>query len=302
MKVSTTGSPTEDKAVDAKGTEIRSSKSGIKLPLAQQQMHILKNALPVNADINAIVGDIEAVVRHSPPESVYKEISNMLGPLLGDKVKHILGVLFMYKKKPCREGNYCTKGMRCIFLHDKDLQRNNSFEMHSEKMKRRIILNDIDRKRSTLRENREVVFNKVPVELANEEVVSEYASRYGDVYEVKRLNDGKYLIRFEDHRAAQSLVSSQEPVLDTPTITKFFNVMPSRYEESLGFLFSSQQEALDSIYKFCSNKELFSRLKYLCLKIRKKIEESVANKNEDCKMAGATAGDSLHANQFSPLQ
>lgn len=303
MDVRAVGSPTEDEAVDARRVEVRRPRSGIKLPLAQQQIYILKNALPMDADVNAVVGEIEALVRHAPPESLYQEISNMLGPLLGDKVKQILGVLFMYKKKPCREGNYCTKGIRCIFLHDKDLPKGKSLEAHSEKMKRRIILNDMkDSKRSTLRENREVIFNKVPAELANEEVVSEYASRYGDVYEVRRLNDGKYLIRFEDHRAAQSLVSSQEPVLDTPTITKFFNVMPSRHEESLDFLFSCQQEALNTMYKFCSNKELFSRLKYLCLKIQKKIEEGAANKRGDCREAWTAAGSSLSANQPGPSQ
>lgn len=303
MDVRAVGSPSEDEAVDAKRIEAQKPKSGIKLPLAQQQIYILKNALPMNADINIIVGEIEVLARHAPPESLYQEISNMLGPLLGDKAKQILGMLFMYKKKPCREGNYCTKGMRCIFLHDKDLPRNSSLEMYSEKMKRKIILNDMkDNKRSTLRENREVIFNKVPVELANKETVSEYASKYGDVYEVKRLNDGKYLIRFEDHRAAQSLVSSQEPVLDTPSITKFFNVMPSRHEESLEFLFNSQQEALNSIYKFCSNKELFFKLKYLCLKIQKKIEEEIANKKGYCKEAEVTAGGGLYANQFGPSQ
>lgn len=302
MDVHAIESPTEDEATETRRMEARRPKSGIKLPLAQQQIYILKNALPADVDVNIVVSEIETLVKQVSPENLYQEISTMLGPLLGDKVRHILGVLFMYKKKPCREGNYCTKGMRCIFLHDKDIQKNNSVEMHTEKIKRKIILNDMkNNKRSVVRENREVIFNKVPMELANEEVISDYASRYGDVYEVKRLNDGKYLIRFEDHRAAQNLVNSQDPVLDTPSITKFFNVMPLRQEESLDFLFSSQQETLNSIYKFCSNKELFSKLKYLCLKIQKRIEEAIVDKKRENKEASSTVSNP-YVNQFGPAQ
>lgn len=278
-------------------TEQKETASGIKLPLAYQQVKILKNALPEDVEVNTVVESIEELVKKTAPESLYQEVYNLLSPLVCDRIKLVLGMLFMYKKKPCREGNYCTKGPRCIFLHDKDLQKSHGPEIRLEKMKRRLDSGEVQNKRQVLRQNHEVVFNKIPPDLSDEALVLGYAKRYGGVEEIKKLNEGKYLIRFETHEAARSLVDSQESVLNHPGITKFFNIIPGKQEESLDALFSAQQEVLNSIYRFCSNKELFSRLKYLCVKIQKKVEEGLVDrtKRDREKIPG---GNSLYANQF----
>lgn len=271
----------------------RRTSNGIRLPLAFQQVKILKNALPEDADVNNVVESIEELVKETAPESLYQEVYNMLSPLVGDRIKLILGMLFMYKKKPCREGNYCTKGPRCIFLHDKDLQKS----YKPEKTKRRLDIGETQNKRQALKENREVIFNKIPTELAEETLVLNYAKKYGAIDEVKRLNEGKYLIRFETHEAAQGLVDSQESVLNSPGITKFFNIMPTKQDECLESLFCDQQEVLNSMYKFCSNKELFSKLKYLCLRIQKKVGEGSFEKRKEDREPKPTT-NSLYVNQF----
>lgn len=285
MSENITESHSDDGAARTHAAENRKLTNSIQLPLAQQQVKILQNAIPDNVDVGSVIGEIEALVKKTDPETLYNEVSAVLHPLVGEKTRQILGMLFMYKKRPCREGDYCTKGPRCIFLHE-----NEKVSMDARPKRRLDAGDSVGNKRFNVGENREVIFNKIPFDLADDAHVLEYANKYGIVQEVKRLNEGKYLIRFEDPKSAQDLVDSQEPVLDAPVITKFFNVMPTRQEETLDTLFSDQQEALNNIYRSCSNKEHFSRLKYVCLKIQRKVEEMSGNRTKGTKETRPTFG------------
>lgn len=267
----------------------------IKLPLVQQQIKILKNALSDDQDVDNIINDIECIVKNTSPEELYKEILSMLMPITGEKAKYVAGMLFMYKRKPCREGNYCTKGSRCIFLHDKDLQKGN---IKTYQSKRKSKFGEMQsNKRVPIKDNKEVIFNKIPADLAEEGIIAEYVQSYGEVLEIKKLNEGKYLIVFKESESAKNLIDSQESVLNNPVITKFYNVMPGKNDETLEENFVEQQEILNSIYKFCNNKDLFSKLKYICFRIQKKVEEKLMEK-KTLEKEPKTTSDSLYVNQF----
>lgn len=272
--------------------------NGIKLPLAELQAKLIRNALPEDVDFETILKKIEKCVNGNQTDSLYQTIVAELDPIFQERTKQLVGLLFMYKKKMCRDDQNCIKGNNCIFLHSNEGASDSP--LNSQRQKRPIHCSDspINKRRPGFKENKEVIFNKVPSDLCNEAAIKAYCEKFGPLELVRHLNGRKFLIIFEDYNSATKLVESTELPLDSDCITKFFNVMIAKDDDSFDSLFLRQCNILDEIYRCCPDKDLFIGLRKICNRIRKKVEESNRYEEPNSKVNSDRLSESLYYNQF----
>lgn len=120
--------------------------------------------------------------------------------------------------------------------------------------------------------NPEVVFNKVDEDRFSQDEIREYASGYGTVNLLRRLNRGKYLIVFSTADAAREILAVEEPVLGDPRIRKFPNSpwMPqdkTNKKVEINTLLQTQDELLDKL-SVSYDKGLMRSLKNISKQIR----------------------------------
>lgn len=250
-------------------TNLHKDMQTIKLPLAPQQVNMIKKTLTEGYTFDEALKIIKSTINSTEPEKLYKTVFENLEPLFQEKTKTIVGMLFLYKKKMCRNGNSCLNKDKCIFLHENEIQT------------KRLSTEESTRKRFK-QDNNEVVFNKVPVKLANESFIENYASNFGSVSSIKKLNEGKYLIIFDDSDSAQSLISSKDPVMGDSNITKFFNVILNAKQNELNIdeIFEEQNNLLNMGPMVLSDVKNFNRLKYLSKKIKEYFDSNLDKKKK----------------------
>ena len=113
-------------------------------PLSEALAKFIKQEHP---DIGPlIVSAIEFTVRESTNH--YADVFRSIEPLLKEKTKNFITKVFMFKKRPCRDGAGCALP-NCIFVHDAEDSpgKRVSFDLAPSKKPRT--------------GNSEVVFNKV---------------------------------------------------------------------------------------------------------------------------------------------
>lgn len=165
-----------------------------------------------------VINIIEHTVRSSDNENKFDIIVEALSPLIQNKTKLVVGKLYIYKRRPCKFNNMCIDN-NCIFVHDKDNLSDNLLK------KRKI--EDAPRKfvpQNSSKSN-EVVFNRVDSSKHTEEDIKKYASEFGSISHVKKLNDSKWVIIFDSDDSAKDLVESRVPVLGDENIKKYFNLV-----------------------------------------------------------------------------
>ncbi|RVD92185.1 hypothetical protein TUBRATIS_13140 [Tubulinosema ratisbonensis] len=264
--------------------------SNIKFPLAPQQTNIIKNNLIEEYTLEDAIRIIKETVDEVKPEDLYLKLGEALQPLFREKTKNIVSMLFMFKKKMCRNGENCLIKDKCIFMH----------ESENEKKGKRLLTVDENPKKRINQENNEVIFNKVPSSLANEVLIENYASKFGSVTSIKKLNEGKYLIIFDDCNCARELVYSKDPVLGDSSITKFFNVLLNNKQNELNItdLFEEQNELLNSGPLVLSDPKNFNRFKFICKKIKENFDSNFDKKKKIETKQNNSGFSSFYAEHF----
>ncbi|KCZ78250.1 hypothetical protein H311_00722, partial [Anncaliia algerae PRA109] len=256
-----------------------------------QQLNMIKNTLSEGYTMEDAVKIIKSTINSSKQEVLYASLSEALEPLFKDKTKTVVGMLFLYKKKMCRNGDKCINKDKCIFLHES--------EIDVAKSDRRSLVVDDNTKRRHMEDNNEVVFNKVPFNLANEVLIEKYASKFGKVSSVKKLNEGKYLIVFNDPISSKNLMESKDPVMGDLTVTKFYNVILNSKptELSIDEMFEEQNNLLNLSSNALLDVKNYNRLKYLCKKIKEYFDMNI-DKKKKIETNKNTGFSSLYAEHF----
>lgn len=188
---------------------------------------------------------LNIIVSAVSSNDVYSKIIASLTPILKENTVKFVNKIMMYKKKPCREGKNCKRGMLCIFSHE-------FMKRHAPPSS-----NNID--------DNEVIFNRVPSNLCDVEVIKQYAGQYGIVTDVKSLKEDKYLIKFSTHSEARSLMNSKEPVLGDYNIKKFINRART---EDIDDLFDQHDDVIRKLNETNADKALLKRLSWIIGKVR----------------------------------
>lgn len=205
----------------------------------------------------AVIDIIEGVVPTVQSDNVYNDLVEALMPVIDQKAKTLVGKILAYKKKMCRTGDSCrVKG--CIYLHERE-RRNDASHVENDSPKRRRLSDSVG--------NSEVIFNKVNETVHGIEELRDYASKFGNILSLRRLNAEKYLVVFDMSEAADRLVRSTEAVLGDEGIKKFYNLMDNLSKTELKKLFEEQEIIVEKMYtEFSLN--LLNQLKNVNFRIK----------------------------------
>lgn len=227
------------------------------LPLAPALTNYIKHEY---LDIGpAIISTVELAIKDS--KNHYHDVMRSLEPLLNDKTKGLVDKLFMFRRKLCREGSRCVS-QHCLFAHDED-------ELAPQKR----VTFDLNPSKKCKAENSEVIFNRVDENKYTIDQLNDYASKFGVVNGIRRLNRGKYLVAFETPEEAKALVESNDFVLGDSEIKKFFNAtVPTEQlkKTDIEQMLQEQKELIDRL-QIRFDKDQLSSLKCVTTKIRKHI-------------------------------
>ncbi|KAL6121362.1 hypothetical protein NUSPORA_01720 [Nucleospora cyclopteri] len=274
-------------------TSSQKEKKEIKAPLNDILVNFVKNEQPEYSDF--IVSTIHHVIKNS--ENQEEDLTNSLNPILCEKTKTFVEKLFIKNEIAAPK-----KPKKVTFVEEPE------------------IVNEGKKKEL----NREVVFNKVnEMEHSGEDIVN-YAKKYGNVESVRKLNKGKFLVIFDCHESAKSLVECFELVLGDSSIKKFFNVYtpdlcmkpttnPIKKQDSRKFdLVSLLQDQKNIIDRMETHKDIsqISHLRIITLRIRnyilQKEEKQLPSHNFQQKNTKPLSGktmqnteDSLYSNLFN---
>lgn len=241
--------------------------SSIRIPLIEPIRTMIHRECGEKSEV--VVDILEGVVPTLSPDNMYGELVSALTPVVDQKAKGLVGRILAYKKKPCRSGDSC-RNRNCIFLHDRD-RRNVSRHAarHEECEGHDASSRDPSKRRKTgeCGGNSEVIFNKVDESRHSPDDLRDYAGRFGNVVNLRRLNAEKYLVVFETHECADRLVKSQEPVLGDEGIKKFYNVMENLVKVEFRKLFEEQEAIVEKMSTDLSL-NLLDQLKNVNFKIK----------------------------------
>lgn len=257
----------------------------LRAPLSDGHKSIIYAAIEDKNVAEDVINIIEHTVRSSESDNKFDLIVDALNPLIQSKAKLIVGKLYIYKRRPCKFNNRC-KDDNCIFVHDKDKN------LQKRKM------DDFTIKRTKTFENsktKEVIFNKVDLNKHTEKDIKEYASKFGNVVHIKKLNDCKWVIVFEDDESAQSLVDSRDPVLDDINIKKYFNIIENLKRFELVNLLEKQESLINQL----QSDSVTSELKRNIFKIKSLVkDEAFFNKESKNNYTNNNNTQSLYFNSF----
>lgn len=227
-----------------------------------------------------IISAIEFTIKES--NNHYNDILKALEPLLKEKTKSFLYKIFNYKKRHCRLGNSCSL-QRCVFIHEKDndivdtseteslVKKKHKEQNYEHNNEQNYEHNNEHNNEHFNEHNNEVVFNKVNESKYNLEDIREYACKYGEVFFLRRLNRGKFLIIFKNSESAQKLIDCGNLVLDDINIKKFFNVnikIEDNNKENYIFDLLQKQKCVLNELSINYEKGLIDSLKEISNKIR----------------------------------
>lgn len=260
----------ENDSNEAQAESGKKTHSTLTLPLPNRLVQLINDNTRDKKKTDEIIAKIEEKSRIIRQEFLYNAVCEVIGEYISDNPRKIAGLLFMYKKRKCLSGDKCLNPETCLFLHDFEQLEGQEMESDGNYQEKR-------RKQTILSQNKEIIFNKVPLELHDEALISAFASDFGPVESIRKLNEGKYLIKFNDYKSAQKIMMSTDPVMGNGAITKFYNSMQqnnntnsntSKAPDTLEGLFSEQTILIDQIGKVCSAKDLIYNLKQVNLRLR----------------------------------
>lgn len=243
----------------------------LKAPLLDGQKHIVYSMIEDKNVAEDVINIIEHTIRSSDNDNKFDIIVEALSPLIQNKAKLVVGKLYIYKRRPCRFNNNC-KDENCIFTHEKDNMMNNSYKKRK--------LEEIP-KRSNFQnssKSNEVVFNKVDSSKYTEDDIKKYASEFGSVSYVKKLNESKWVIVFDSEESAKNIVESRIPVLGDENIKKYFNLVENLKKFELVSLIEKTEVLINKLEKNVISEEIrrnVSKIKNLVK------EESTATKENN---------------------
>ncbi|KAF7683186.1 hypothetical protein TCON_1605 [Astathelohania contejeani] len=201
-------------------------KPKIPYPLPDEYRLMIAKELGKYDNYESLLTIIEEVASN-PETNIFEGFVERLTKEMGNDARPFCSRLFMFRRRPCKLGVYCRRKDHCIYAHD-NLPREG-----------------IRRMKST----REVVINKIPADLYNDEAVGSYCARFGEVDELRKIKPGRYLITFAKSANAKDMVASQEPVLGHPDVTKFFNRAFKSDGDELIHLMNEQKVIIDELLK-----------------------------------------------------
>lgn len=253
----------------------------LRAPLSEGHKSVIYTAVEDKNVAEDVINIIEHTIRSSESDNKFDIIVEALNPLIQNKAKLIVGKLYIYKRRPCKFNNKC-KEENCIFVHDKD-----------KNLKKRKVDESIIKRVKTFDSSRtkEVIFNRVDINKYNENDIREYANKFGNVVNLKKLNDSKWVIVFEDEESAKKLVDSRDLVLGDSNIKKYYNIIENLKRFELVNLIEKQEGLINQL----NNDSVTNELKRNLYKIKTLIKDEIFF-NKETKINNNT--QSLYFNSF----
>ncbi|WUR02249.1 zinc finger C3H domain-containing protein [Vairimorpha necatrix] len=237
----------------------------LKTPLLDGQKNIVYSMID---DINVaedVINIIEHTIKSSNKDIKFDLIVDALSPLIQEKARQIVGKLYIYKRRPCKYNNNC-KDEKCIYTHDKD-----HLENKTGNKKRKI--DELIRKTNLENtKSKEVIFNKVDPRKHSEDDIRLYAAEFGTLASLKKLNETKWLLTFEDEATAKLIVESRNHVMGDENIKKYFNLLENLKKHELQSLIEKTESLLNKLDK----NNISDEIKRNFIKIKQLIKEDTS--------------------------
>ena len=235
---------------------IEEKKDILKTPLSEGQKHIIYSAIEDSNVAEDVINIIEHTIKSSISENKFDLIVEALNPLIQDKAKHIVGKLYIYKRRPCKYNDKCINE-NCIYTHDKELKGVN---------KKRKLDDMVTRSKPDVSKSNEVIFNKVDSFKHTETDIKSYASLFGTLISLKKLNISKWLLIFENENMAKKLVESRTPVMEDESIKKYYNIVENLKKYELNNLIEKTENLLNQLDRSSVTEEIrlnFNKIKQM---------------------------------------
>lgn len=264
---------------------------GVIIPLQDGLKKILRNDLTECANVEEILALIEQTLLDSTDDEAYANLTEALTSNIGPQAKYIVSKIFIYKKKPCRDGSQCARE-DCIFRHDArkkmpeeiPTKRRENFDSVTKKYKSEENMS-----------NTGVICNRVNESVYEITQLKDFASNYGNVINIKRLNPGKYLVTYEKPEEARNLVYTTEYVLGDPEIKKYYNIMEwGQTQKGINAILQEQEDLMDKLTVYY-DQALVASIK----NVNQKIKSYILSSNCDSKESSNEKKDNASEKKFS---